>query len=595
MSGDNKIQIGMSQEELELLLEMMDERISNGEDVSIPPEIKQILEQRMNQGQLKKEIKPHDSWWRKYHHEFPNLDPLDTIVSSLGYPDKLPEIKIREEARRALVIDEVTMRDLKLLELTDSIDTTKTRAGRRMLEYLVHFPLDDRGEIEKRQAAIKELAGDPMILSAFEQCFARMSKSERGFLEYSFPQKNDAPPRQETFQAAREYLAGISQLYAVLKHVKSDKLLEVRDNFGALFSKDSVRKLYKEVVDGSDTDVMALHPEVWTRSLSRDVIDTMNAIAPVMRALAFSNIKTDLSTGEFKLTPRKDGESININYPVGLGLDLKRMRQIYFDENKIFNLYYSAGFLEGMCSLATLEIVLGGIPVASPKFSESDKFECKFVAPADPYVFLKQRGFNPNNYVIDDETRGLLITGPNTGGKTVYGFTLPKLQILIQAGAYVPAQVVETTIADHIFTLRPASKENIGQGRYLHSLVRGREIFEKATPRSFVAIDDFEGTDPEDCYKESLVILQTLSRIGTGFTMTTQDRRVALEVENSNNGEYRGIRTVQLRSEPEGDKVRLYYQVIPGVGASIGEACSKGARMDADSLANLMKERGYVK
>ncbi len=109
---------GMSEREVQLLINGFISKIESGEEISLPDHITQILEQRINQGQPKREIKPHDSWWRNYHHEFPNLDPLDIIVSSFGYPEKLQELEIREDARRALVIDEITMRDLKLLELT---------------------------------------------------------------------------------------------------------------------------------------------------------------------------------------------------------------------------------------------------------------------------------------------------------------------------------------------------------------------------------------------------------------------------------------------------------------------------------------------
>jgi DNA mismatch repair ATPase MutS len=535
----------------------------------------------------------HPAWWGKYDLELDNVDSSDVTISALGYPPNLSALELHPDIRRSLVVDEVTMRDLKLLELTSAIDLTQTTSGYRMLEYLVHFPLRDKDEITKRQAAIGELSENLPLVLSLGRYFKTMAKNERGFVEFTFPQEGDAPPRQETLQATRVYLACIPQVVALLKRTKSDRLGELRENLEHLLRKDKVRKMYESVVDGSDMDIMRLHPETWRDSMSQQVVETLKSIAPIIGALRDAHIRADMSNGEFKLVPRQTGEAINVRYPLGLTLDLKKVHKHYFDQGALFSLYYTAALIEALCSLAGLESKLSPVNMGFLEITEGERFDCSLEAPANPYYLIKQGKFVPNDYSLDAQTRGFIVTGPNTGGKTVYGFTLPTLQSLTQTGAKIPVLKGRTTLADHIFTLRPASKEQVGEGRYLHSLVRGREIFENATPRSVVAIDDFEGTDPEDCYQESLVLARKLRRLGCAFIMTTQDRRVALCIEKNEGGEFNGIRPVQLEYEATDKDVVFHYRVIPGVGESIGGVCAKAAKMDDAGLDALLTLRGY--
>ena len=55
-------------------------------------------------------------------------------------------------------------------------------------------------------------------------------------------------------------------------------------------------------------------------------------------------------------------------------------------------------------------------------------------------VLEVQQGFVPNDIVMDDRRRFLLITGPNMGGKSTYLRTVALVSILAQAGCFVPAQ-----------------------------------------------------------------------------------------------------------------------------------------------------------
>ena len=69
-------------------------------------------------------------------------------------------------------------------------------------------------------------------------------------------------------------------------------------------------------------------------------------------------------------------------------------------------------------------------------------------------VLEVQQGFVPNDIVMDDRRRFLLITGPNMGGKSTYLRTVALVSILAQAGCFVPAQKACFGLIDRIFTRR---------------------------------------------------------------------------------------------------------------------------------------------
>lgn len=531
-------------------------------------------------------------WWSKFYLELGVTDHTDTTLQALGFPSHLEELSFTPETRKGLVVDEVTMQDLKLRELADAINQTQTAVGYRMLNYLIQLPLRDSNEIRKRQSALKELSESPESIATLSSYFNHMSKCESGFVEYVFLDNDKKPSHQAIFQAARSYLSFIPPVLGVIRQLKSDKWKEVAYNLEELLRRDKVRKMYESLINGDLTSVMILHPATWQDSISARVVERLERISPVMKALAYAKISADLGTGKFFISPRPDGQPVEIHYPLDLNLDLNKVREEYVDKNKVFNLYYMMGFVEAFSSLADLGLFLG-TKTSFFSLNESDRFDCTITDPIDPIVFRKQRRFVPNDYYFDEKLRGYVITGPNTGGKTVYAFTLPRLQALKQTGAPIPVRTGSTSIADYIVTLRPASKEQVGEGRYLHSLVRGRELLERVTPLSLIAIDDFEGTDPEDCYRASLRILQSLGKIGSAFMMTTQDSRIGIDVESNKNGEYKGINAVQLRCDVQEKKAVFYYKVIPGVGKSIGEVCASAAGMDTQSLNELIRIRGY--
>ncbi|MFB6346349.1 MAG: DNA mismatch repair protein MutS, partial [bacterium] len=60
--------------------------------------------------------------------------------------------------------------------------------------------------------------------------------------------------------------------------------------------------------------------------------------------------------------------------------------------------------------------------------------------------------FVPNDLVLDEENRLVVLTGPNMSGKSTYIRQIALISILAQMGAFVPAQEAEVGMIDQIFT-----------------------------------------------------------------------------------------------------------------------------------------------
>jgi DNA mismatch repair ATPase MutS len=108
--------------------------------------------------------------------------------------------------------------------------------------------------------------------------------------------------------------------------------------------------------------------------------------------------------------------------------------------------------------------------------------------------------FTSNDCVVGGNSRILLITGPNMGGKSTFLRQNALLSILAQTGSYVPAEYAEIGLVDKIFS-RVGSADNLyqDQSTFMVEMLETAEILKQATSKSFVIMDEVgRGTTPED-------------------------------------------------------------------------------------------------
>jgi DNA mismatch repair protein MutS2 len=134
----------------------------------------------------------------------------------------------------------------------------------------------------------------------------------------------------------------------------------------------------------------------------------------------------------------------------------------------------------------------------------------------------QQKAVGPISFDLDDKQRTLLISGPNTGGKTVTLKTAGLLALMAHAGLPVPAADAEFPLFDEVLA-DIGDHQSIQESLSTFSahIVSIRSMLERATPDSLVLIDELgRATDPEEGGALGVAVLDAF-RSGGAFTVAS--------------------------------------------------------------------------
>lgn len=135
-----------------------------------------------------------------------------------------------------------------------------------------------------------------------------------------------------------------------------------------------------------------------------------------------------------------------------------------------------------------------------------------------------QRNVVPLTFTLPANKRGVIITGPNAGGKTVALKTIGLFILMNQAGLLIPADSSSSLpLTDRIFVDIGDEQSIEGDlSTFSSHILKIRDILENATHESLVLIDELgTGTDPDEGAALAEGILQELMLRGTLTFATT--------------------------------------------------------------------------
>ena len=170
-----------------------------------------------------------------------------------------------------------------------------------------------------------------------------------------------------------------------------------------------------------------------------------------------------------------------------------------------------------------------------------------------------------NDIKIGDDYKTMLITGPNTGGKTITMKTLGLIQIMAQAGLFIPAhEESHVAVFDEVF-VDIGDEQSIEQNlstfsSHMDNIIN---IMKNVTDKSLVLIDELgAGTDPQEGAAIAIAILEELSKSDCEIMATTHYPELKIYAYNTQD-------TINASMEFDDKSLKPTYRLLIGIpGAS---------------------------
>lgn len=205
--------------------------------------------------------------------------------------------------------------------------------------------------------------------------------------------------------------------------------------------------------------------------------------------------------------------------------------------------------------------------------------------------------FVANDLDLDNDTRMLIITGPNMGGKSTYMRQTALIVLLAHIGSFVPAARCELSLVDRIFT-RIGSSDDLAGGRstFMVEMSETANILHNASERSLVLMDEvgrgtstFDGLSLAWSAAEHLAQLRAFTLFATHYFELTvlPDSQPLVANVHLNATEYneRIVFLHRVLPGPASQSYGLAVAQLAGVpGSVIQRAREHLARLEASSL-----------
>lgn len=454
-----------------------------------------------------------------------------TALTSLRAP------RLEREAD-AMVLDEMTRRNLELLEpmrldanaargagtLVSVLDETVTSMGARSLRRWLLRPLVDADKIWLRQEAVGALLADPVARRAVRAALKDVRDLERLAAKLAVGR---IQPRELVVLAAS--LARVPELIGALADMSVPMLARLRDGLdpltdvretleralepdapASLGAGDVIRTGWdpeldelRAVRDGGQDTLARLQARERERTGISSLKVGYNKVFGYYLEVTHANrarVPTDyerkqtLANSERYVTPElKEWEAKILGAEERIADTESRLYgelrlSVAEHTSRLQGLAERVGALDVMAGLAQLA---ERRQYVRPEVHTGYALEIEGGRHPVVETMMSREQFIPNDVVLDEDRRFMILTGPNMAGKSTLLRQVGLIQLLAQIGSYVPATRARVPVCDRIFT-RVGASDNLvrGQSTFMVEMQETAAILHGASASSLVLLDE---------------------------------------------------------------------------------------------------------
>jgi DNA mismatch repair protein MutS2 len=205
-------------------------------------------------------------------------------------------------------------------------------------------------------------------------------------------------------------------------------------------------------------------------------------------------------------------------------------------EDEIVQLFQVIGDMEFyLAALAFRDLAeSSGLSVCLPELvSPGETSERSLLGLFNPLLLSQGVRVVPCNLASPRHDMTVIVTGPNSGGKTRLLQSIALAQMLGQAGFFAPAREARLALAPGLFvSLIEEATADQSEGRLGTELIRIRSLFEKLSVGSMVILDELcSGTNPSEGEEIFELVITLLAELAPQAFITTHFLQLAARIE----------------------------------------------------------------
>lgn len=466
-----------------------------------------------------------------------------------AWNEQWPDIRVSKPvaAGDKGVLDSGTCKSIEVDKLFDTVNHAQTIIGQAVLYRSLVQPLEDLQSIVDKQDAVKEIQTNTELKVSLQRLVENAQQDEIYFHQLLFGKfiGSTATARDDSevdgygyvqyrrgTRFMRDFVDGIQRLEVTNSSYLNSILQSIKD-----FSATRAYSLMSEPVYITEKGIQS---KLDRKKLSPAIIFKPQLFKPLLFMMLFAVLitakifipadimnfsRTGVAGAAIFLIPM-----MLIYIPIIGGFDrdscIQPLREEYRASDDVGKTLDALGCVDELLSLVNYAESCAE-PLVMPQLIQAEHHKISLQNAKNPVLSKADATYVDNDFAIDQE-KLVLITGPNSGGKTAFCKTVTQIQLLAQIGSYVPATVATLTVADKIFYQAPEiSQLEDGEGRFGTELKRTKDIFLASTAKSLVVLDELsEGTTIEEKMETSVNILDGFYQKGNNTLLITHNHQL---------------------------------------------------------------------